>query len=88
MSLSCWWDIGSLAITPFPTILKDFDGCSFQSYGLLPYLAITLGGNSVSILIEVVDTPLDYNLLLGRSWTYAMCEIASAVLRVVVFPHE
>jgi hypothetical protein len=22
--------------------------------------------------VEVVDTPLDYNLLLGRSWTYAM----------------
>ena len=32
--------------------------------------------------------PLDYNLLLGKSWTYAMCAIASFVLRVVVFPHE
>ena len=31
---------------------------------------------------------LDYNLLLGRSWTYAMFAIASTVLRVVVFPHE
>ena len=32
--------------------------------------------------------PLDYNLLLGRSWNYAMSTIASAVPRVVVFLHE
>ena len=38
--------------------------------------------------VEVIDATLDYNLLLGRSWTYAMCAIASVVLRVVVFPHE
>ena len=36
----------------------------------------------------MIDAPLDYNLFLGRSWTYAMCVIASVVLRVVVFPHE
>ena len=36
----------------------------------------------------MIDAPLDYNLLLGRSWTYAMSAIASAVFRVVVFPHE
>ena len=38
--------------------------------------------------MEVIDAPLDYNLLLGKSWTYAMCTIASSVLRVVFFPHE
>ena len=42
----------------------------------------------MSIEVEVIDAPLDYNLLLGRSWTYAMSAIASAILRVVVFPHE
>ena len=38
--------------------------------------------------VEVIDAPLDYNLILGRIWTYAMCSIASAVLQVVGFPHE
>ena len=38
--------------------------------------------------VEVIDAPLDYKLLLRRSWTYAMCVIALVVLRVVVFPHE
>ena len=36
----------------------------------------------------MIDAPLDYNLLLGRSWTYTMCMIASIVLQVVVFPDE
>ena len=42
----------------------------------------------MSVEAEVIDAPLDYNLLLGRSWTYAMSAIASTVFRVVVFPHE
>ena len=42
----------------------------------------------MSVEVEVIDAPLDYNLLLGRSWTYAMSSIASVVLCVVVFPHE
>jgi hypothetical protein len=29
--------------------------------------------------VEVVNAPLNYNLLLGRSWTYAMIVIVSMV---------
>ena len=42
----------------------------------------------MSIEVEVIDAPLDYNLLLGRNWTYAMTVVASVVLRVMVFTHE
>ena len=42
----------------------------------------------MSVEIEVIDAPLDYNLLLGKSWTYAISAIRSVVLRIVVFPHE
>ena len=38
--------------------------------------------------VDMIDAPLDYNLLLGISWTYAMSAIASVVFRVVVFPRE
>jgi hypothetical protein len=38
--------------------------------------------------VEVVDAPLDYNLLLGRSWTYAMQAVVATVFRVLLFPHE
>ena len=42
----------------------------------------------MSVEVEVIDAPLDYNLLLGRSWNYAMSAIASIVFQVVVFPHK
>jgi hypothetical protein len=47
-----------------------------------------LGGKTVCVEVEVVDTSLDYNLLLGRSWTYAMQAVVATVFRVLFFPHE
>jgi hypothetical protein len=32
--------------------------------------------------------PLDYNMLLGRSWTYAMMVVVSSVFQILCFPHE
>ena len=55
---------------------------------MLPSFDIELVGKLVSVEEEVVDAPLDYNLLLGRSWTYVMCVISSSVFCVLVFPHE
>ncbi len=42
----------------------------------------------VEIEVEFVDAPMDYNLLLGRNWTYAMTAIVSTVFRVICFPHN
>jgi hypothetical protein len=42
----------------------------------------------VCVEVEVVDTPLNYNFLLGRSWTYAMQAVVATVFRVLLFPHE
>jgi hypothetical protein len=47
-----------------------------------------LGGNTVCVEVEVVDVPLDYNLLLGRSWTYAMQVVVATIFWVLLFPHE
>ena len=88
MSLSCWRAIGSPKINRSPTTLKAFDGRGFQPYGLLPTIHVELGGNSVSIHIKVIDAPLDYNLLLGRNWFYAMQAVASIVFWVIKFPFE
>ena len=38
--------------------------------------------------VEVFDTPLDYNLLLGRSWFDSMCVVVSTLFPVVQFPHQ
>jgi hypothetical protein len=42
----------------------------------------------VCVEVEVVDAPLNYNLLLGRSWNYAMQDLVAIVFRVLLFPHE
>ena len=88
VSLSCWKSLGSPELVPLNTVLTAFDGRSFHPHCILPTFEIKLAGKEVSIEVEVIDAPLNYNLLLGRSWNYAMSTIALAVFWVVVFPHE
>ena len=79
LSLSCWKDLGSPKLVTSPMTLKAFDGWGFQSHGLISALAVELVEKTLSIKIEVVDAPLDYNLLLGRNWFYAMIAVASTI---------
>ena len=45
-------------------------------------------GKNVYINVEVIDAPLDYNILLGHSYTYAMSNIPCVVHRKMSFPHK
>ena len=67
MSLSCWKALGSPELVPSNTLLTAFDRMSFHPHGILPDFEINLEGKVVSIEVEVIDAPLDYNLLLRRS---------------------
>ena len=42
----------------------------------------------MNIDVEVVDGPLDYNILLARPWVYAMNAIVSTYFRMIAFPHK
>jgi hypothetical protein len=88
MSLACWKAIGQPVLSPSPTLLTTFDGHLFQPHGIIPSFPMQLGGKTMCVEVEVVDTPLKYNLLLGRSWTYAMQAMVATVFRVLLFPHE
>jgi len=66
-------------------MLKAFDGQGFRPHGLLQSLFIQLGGEIVSINVEVVDVPLYYNLFLRRRSFYDMTIIASSVFDVSNF---
>ena len=59
-----------------------------KAQGILPHVAITLAGKTVLINIEFINGQLDYNLLLGRSYMYAMRAVASTVFHLMMFPHE
>jgi hypothetical protein len=74
--------------SPSPTLLTAFDGHSFRPHGIIPSFPMQLGGKTVCVEVEVVDAPLDYNLLLGQSWTYAMQAVVATFFWVLLFPHE
>jgi hypothetical protein len=88
MSLVCWKALGSSTLSKSSNMLTSFDGHSFHPHGILPTFLVQLGGKTVEVEVEVVDAPLDYNLLLGRNWTYAMIIIVSFVFRTLLFPHK
>ena len=67
MSYSCWQALGSPTLAASQTVLKAFDGHMFTPHGILTAFPIGLGGKTIIVEVEVVNAPLDYNLLLGRS---------------------
>ena len=80
--------LGSPELSKSATMLNAFDGRSFRPHDILPSLKFHSGGKTIAIEVEVVDAPLDYNLLLGRNWMYSMQAIASSLFRIVCFPHN
>ena len=67
MSYSCWQALGSPTLAASQTVLKAFDGHLFTPHGILTAFPIELGGKTVTVEVEVVNAPLDYNLLLRCS---------------------
>jgi hypothetical protein len=88
MSLACWKAIGQPILSSSPTLLTSFDGHSFIPHGIIPSFTMQLGGKTMCVEVEVVNAPLDYNLLLGRSWTYTMHALVATDFWVLLFPHE
>jgi hypothetical protein len=88
MSLVYWKSLSSSTLSQSPTMLTAFDGHSFHPHGILPTFPVQLGGKTVEVDVEVVDAPLDYNLLLGCNWTYAMIAIVSSIFHTLYFPHD
>ena len=88
MSLSYWKGLGSPEIVPSQSMLKAFDVHVFKPHGIVPSFPVTLGGKTMNVEVEVVDAPIDYNMLLGQSWTYAMEVVPSSYFRCIKFPHE
>ena len=79
MSKSVWKNMSSLDITPSYIILWDYDGFPYQPKGIYQNVPIELVVKIVLIDIEVIDTPLDYNILLGHIYMYVMKEFSSSI---------
>ena len=88
MFVTCWKSIGSPPLTESQNTLKAFNVFVFKPYDVLPSLSIMLEGKPVNFEVEAFDAPLNYNLLLGRNWTYAIIFIISFVFHTLCFPHD
>lgn len=69
-------------------MLKAFDGHIFKTHGILTAFTANLGGKTISIEVEVIDVTLEYNLILGCTWFYAMRVVALTIFRLLRFPHQ
>jgi len=87
MSSTTWKALGSPQLVPVTQNLLAFNGGTSQPLGILLKFPITLGGKTVYIDVVVVQSPLDFNLLLGRDYVYVMGALVSSLFRVVCFPH-
>jgi hypothetical protein len=88
MSLVCWKVLGSPTLSKSSNMLNAFDGHPFHPHDILSAFPVHLGGKTVEVEVEVVDAPLNYNLLLGRNWTYSMVIVVSSIFRTLGFPHQ
>jgi hypothetical protein len=75
-------------LVPVTQNMLDFNRRINHPLGILPQFTVTLGGTTVFINVMVVQDPLDFDLLLGRYYVYAMNSIVSTLLRVIYFPHD
>jgi hypothetical protein len=75
-------------LVPVNQALFYFNRRTNHPLGILPQFLITLGGKTIFIDVMVVLDPLDFDLLLGRYYVYAMKAIVSTFFRMIYFPHD
>jgi hypothetical protein len=88
LSSIAWQALGYPPLAPVTQNLLAFNRRTSQPLGTLPQFLVTLGGKTVFIDVMVVQDPLDFSLLLGRDYVYAMKSIVSTLFHVISFPHD
>jgi hypothetical protein len=88
LSSIAWQALGCPHLEPVTQNLLSFNRRTSQPLGTLPQFPVTLGKKTVFIYVMVVQDPLDFTLLLGRDYVYAMKAIVSTLFPVIYFPHD
>jgi hypothetical protein len=88
LSFLAWQALGYPPLAPVTQNLLAFNRRTSQPLGTLPRFPVNLGGKTFFIDVMVVQDPLDFSLLLGRDYVYAMKAIVSTLFRVISFLHD
>jgi hypothetical protein len=73
---------------PATSEMLGFDRRPREFLGILPQLHITLGGKTFLVDLSLVPVPLDFNVLLGHDYVYAMNVVVSTLFCVMHLPHN
>jgi hypothetical protein len=68
--------------------LLAFERIPSECFGILPQFPITLGRKIVPVNFLVVLGPLEFNMLLGHDYVYAMNVVVSMLFHVMYFNHN
>jgi hypothetical protein len=88
LSSFAWQALGCPQLAWVMQNLLDFNRRTSQPLWTLPQFPVNLGGKTVFIDVMVVKDPLDFTLLLGRDYVYAMKAIVSTLFHVIYFPQD
>jgi hypothetical protein len=80
--------LGYPQLVPITQTLLTFNKRTNHPLGVLPQFPVTLGGKIVFIDVMVIQDPLDFDLLPGRDYFYAIKAIVSTFFHVMSFPHD
>jgi hypothetical protein len=73
---------------PLPSPHELMTGRPSSPEELFQNFLVELGGKTILIDIKFIDAPLDYNILFGPSYMYAMKAVASSIFWTMMFPHN
>jgi len=77
MTASVLKQLGSPNLSLSTITLCSWDGHPSHPLGLYRNFLVTVASKATFIDIEVLDAPLNYNILLGHSYTHAMSIVSS-----------
>ena len=80
--------MGSPILVLTASQLLDFDRRTSTALGIISQNLVTLGGKIVSIDFMVIEDPLEFNMLLGNDYVYAMQDVVSTFFHVMYFNHN
>ena len=83
MSAHAWQGMGSPSLVSTASQLLAFDRRTCVALGILPQTPVTLGAKTVLVDFMVIEDPMDFNMLLGCDYGYAMQAMVSKLFHVM-----
>jgi hypothetical protein len=77
-------ELGSPKLIPSTINLLVYDKFPSQLEGLYQNVTVEIGGKTILIDIKVIDAQLDYNILFGQRYIYAMKTISSSIFCTMI----